>query len=152
MVLGVTLAARDGVTGGLWSYTGAMTDASPYPGPEGLWNADPVALATMLFRQAFGPIAAMPLPTRRIDQLPDDLAALGGIRLGTIRVRGDQPGALLLQLALESVLIWERAGIAARESSGTSLNVVHAVVMLRMGLTVLRSDDPEGTVRRLIGR
>ncbi len=50
------------------------------------------------------------------------------------------------------MLIWERAGIAARESHGTNLNVEHQVIMLRMGTTVLQSADPEATVRRLLGR
>ncbi|MBM7503367.1 hypothetical protein ACFPER_07790 [Agromyces aurantiacus] len=128
------------------------TTTAPYDGPEGLWNADPIELATALFRQAFAPLAASPLPEQRIDRLPDDLAALGGFALGMVRVRGQQPGAMLLQLALECVLVWERAGIAARESTGTNLNVVHVVVMLRMGVAVLASPDPEATVRQLLGR
>jgi len=124
----------------------------PYSGIEGLWNADPVGLATMLFRQAFAPRYAEALPRRSLGALEVDLAALGGLQLPAARVYGSPPGSTLLQLGLECVLVWERAGIAARASHGTNLNVEHEVVMLRMGTTVLQSADPEATVRRLLGR
>lgn len=133
--------------------TGVMTDPMPpYSGIEGLWNADPIGLATMLFRQVFAPRYAEVLPRRGVGSLEEDLAALAGIQLPSMRMYGTPPGSTLLQLGLECVLIWERAGIAARESHGTNLNVEHQVIMLRMGTTVLQSADPEATVRRLLGR
>lgn len=129
----------------------AMSDARPrFAGPEGLWNADPVELATALFLQAFTPIGGEALPSRRIELLNDDLAALCGIGLPAMRVRTAQPLAMLSQLALDCVLIWERARVAARHTGGGGPIVNSSAEMLRMGTVVLQSADPVATMRQLL--
>ncbi|QEO14038.1 hypothetical protein FLP10_06070 [Agromyces intestinalis] len=122
-----------------------------FAGVEGVWNADPVTVATLLFRQVFAPLAAESFPARRSDLLPDDLGALCGVRLGMFRTPGGEPGATLTRLTLEYVLLWERAGIAARMIWGADVTIPQ-VVMLRMGLSVLQSPDPEASVRALLAR
>lgn len=123
----------------------------PFAGVEGLWNADPVSAATLLFRHVFAPVAAEPYPVRRTELLADDLGALCGVRLGMIRTQSGEPGATLTRLVLEYVLLWERAGIAARAVAGADVTI-QQIVMLRMGPVVLRSADPEASVRGLLAR
>ncbi|QAY72191.1 hypothetical protein ET445_01385 [Agromyces protaetiae] len=125
-----------------------------HPGPlfagvEGVWNADPVTVATLLFRQAFWNVAGQALPDRGVHRLTEDLGALCGVTVPAIRFSGGQPESTLLQLALEAVLLWERAGVAARVSTGTDRSS-HNVLMLRRGHTVLQSPDPEGALRHLL--
>ncbi|WP_127792292.1 hypothetical protein [Agromyces sp. LHK192] len=129
-----------------------MDAPSPiFAGVEGVWNADPVHVATLLFRQAFAPLHDRSFPARSTSMLGDDLGALCGVQLGMIRTQGGEPGATLNRLALEYVLIWERAGIAGRIVSGGDV-ASSQVLMLRMGLSVLQSADPEATVRALLAR
>ena len=55
-----------------------------------------------------------------------------------------QPWAITTQLALECVLIWERASIACRYGD--------KVVVLEPGMRILVSNEPAAAASRAIGR
>ncbi|KQR19025.1 hypothetical protein ASF79_15150 [Agreia sp. Leaf335] len=129
-----------------------VTDAPipPYDGPRGILLADRLDLAARLFVATFLGQKTSTLP--RVDLevvgmagLQGELAALGGYTMGSFTLLATrQPWAITTQLALECVLIWERASIAARYAD--------QVVVLEPGMRILVSSEPEAAADRAMSR
>jgi len=129
-----------------------VTDAPipPYDGPRGILLADRLDLAAHLFVATFLGQKTSTLP--RVDLevvgmagLQGELAALGGYTMGSFTLLATrQPWAITTQLALECVLIWERASIAARYAD--------QVVVLEPGMRILVSSEPEAAADRAMSR
>ncbi|WP_156352016.1 hypothetical protein [Agreia sp. Leaf210] len=129
-----------------------VTDAPipPYDGPRGILLADRLDLAARLFVATFLGQKTSTLP--RVDLevvgmagLQGELAALGGYTMGSFTLLATrQPWAITTQLALECVLIWERASIAARYAD--------QVVVLEPGMRILVSSEPEAAAERAMSR
>ncbi|GAA2222782.1 hypothetical protein N1031_01675 [Herbiconiux moechotypicola] len=128
-----------------------MTYSSPSPspvfaGPEGLWTADPEELAARLFVTVFAGQGAVPLPQKDVSEVYATLAGLGGYTLPDVRSGNTQPLGLTVQLAQESILLWERATVATRLSAGAG-PVSHTITMLRFGPGILSAGDPVAALK-----
>ena len=116
-----------------------------YDGESGLWAADDVLVATDLLFAVFGPDA--PAGTRQpAYEATSSLTALAGISASFFSV----PPAAVEVRCLESLLLWERALVAARTPTGSDSPTYLA--LLRRGPVVLRAPDPPAEMRRLLGR
>lgn len=118
----------------------------PFAGPQGLWTADPTELAARLFVTVFAGQGAVPLPQKDVSDVYSTLASLGGYSLPDVRSGNTQPLGLTVQLAQESILIWERATVATRLSAGTG-PVSHTITMLRFGPGILSAADPVAALK-----
>ncbi|WP_291055998.1 hypothetical protein [Herbiconiux sp.] len=126
-----------------------FSSAAPTPlfaGPEGLWTADPDELAARLFVAVFAGQGAVPLPQKDVSEVYSTLAGLGGYSLPDVRSGNTQPLGLTVQLAQESILIWERATVATRLSAGQG-PVSHTITMLRFGPGLLTAADPVAALK-----
>lgn len=129
-----------------------VTDAPipPYDGPRGILHADRHDVAARLFVATFLKRNTSTLP--RVDfevvgmaGLQGELAELGGYSMGSFTLFATrQPWAITTQLALECVLIWERASMAARYGD--------QVVVLEPGMRILVSSEPEVAADRAMAR
>lgn len=117
-----------------------------FAGPEGLWTADPDELAARLFVAVFAGQGAVPLPQKDVSEVYSTLAGLGGYSLPDVRSGNTQPLGLTVQLAQESILIWERATVATRLSAGQG-PVSHTITMLRFGPGLLTAGDPVAALK-----
>lgn len=107
-----------------------------------LLNSDLDDLAAKLLVAAFTPRLDRPYPALARVELAEDLGRLGSVKMPKFAWSfGSQPGAALARLTLELVLMWEAAGLAARD-----LSDVGEVVLLFAGENALRDEDPEGAV------
>jgi hypothetical protein len=122
----------------------------PYDGPRGILHADRHDVAARLFVATFLQQKSSVLP--RVDLeivglsgLQGELAALGGYSVGSFTLFANkQPWGITTQLALECVLIWERASIAARYGD--------KVVVLEPGMRILVSNEPSAAADRAMAR
>jgi hypothetical protein len=122
----------------------------PYDGPREILHADRHDVAARLFIATFLQQKSSVLP--RVDfeivglsGLQGELAALGGYSVGSFTLFANrQPWGITTQLALECVLIWERASIAARYGD--------KVVVLEPGMRILVSNEPSAAADRAMAR
>lgn len=120
--------------------------APRYDGENGLWAADDVLVATDLLFAVFGPDAEA--GTRRpASEAVDSLAALAGLSGGSFF---SMPPVVVQVRSLETLLLWERALVAARMP--TAGDTPTYLQLLRRGPVVLRGADPPAEMRRLLGR
>ena len=127
----------------------SVDDTQPaYDGARGLLHADRQELAARLFVATFLKQRSSVLPRVDIEipglsGLQGELAELGGYSVGSFTLFANkQPWAITTQLALECVLIWERASIACRYGD--------KIVVLEPGMRILVSADPAAAALRRV--
>lgn len=115
--------------------------AGPAPELAALLAMDRVELAADVLVQAFTPVLGEPYP--RTSHLAWTVADVTGVRLGRWGLDTDKPNdGAIARLVAELVVLWERAGLAAR-------GVYHegtGIVLLFRGEELLGADGARGAV------
>lgn len=105
----------------------------------------------MAFPVVFGGLTLLnpEVGEERVDQA---LNFLAGIRMDTgLGSLFDRTDWLRIQpYVLESVLLWERARVAARRSIEGSSRAIHKIYMLRRGVDLLHSPNPVGLLSEFL--
>jgi hypothetical protein len=110
-----------------------------------LLASDRIALATEAFVRTFTPHLDEPYPITQ--GLPHTVAEIGSVPLSSWTWHTSRPNdGAIARLVLELVLIWERAGIAARGVFNDSSEIA----LLFRGEELLRTADPRLAVEEEI--
>lgn len=115
------------------------------PSPEliALLTQDRTSLAATTFVATFTPKLDAPYPACSRMEFAQFLADHGRVPKHAYTWHPDRyPDGALVRLVIELVMLWERAGIAAR---GMSYEIGE-VVLLEVGEVALRGDDPHAAV------